>query len=789
MTTSTTAFIIQPATAAEVPTLVDIFDVAFRSEASERLFPRTPDVRGFWEATFNGYLNPKPDKPQSHIFAAKDEAGNVVGMVLWWIVPPGGINPWLDRVAELVPSLSQDMIVGWSEQFVQNNHKYMGEVSHVFLETLAVRDTCREPPPQLNMYELIEANAWVALRLPSDSIKVLQVAPNTTISLGKYGSFPSNLIIERPYHVTYELEDKRPDESFHRIRIVPHTELYADTVAEEAAGVDAESGTPLLAEEDVEYTVVDTGKDEVVARSTQEFIDEDARQTLTMEEIEALKREGAGAGKELITKLMLRHTALDLKTQFSLSKYKLLKTRKYIRRFTVLPYDPIQMGQYLLEDKEAGNKIMEMRDEMAALLACWANVHYGGPGDDSPGSIDTTDPVDLPADYDQTVREKWEQGEKQTLPEAGRWLVVDDTGGLLVASLAEKMGILYPNKGEETSAEAAEKPIQNGNQESLSEDKMDIDTTNNGVIASENGQAESSVDATGETATENGASTAKANKPIRPKLKRPHDFQVPFSTSNTITLVHQNSQANLSYLRQYGYDVTNPNHPPHPLLPHLLTLTWLQLIYPEADTTYSTPPPIVPADDMATWKANRRGNYHRKRRRWARIRHIVETARGGNFSGLVVASSMDPISILRHTLPLLAGGAPVAVYSPTLEPLTKLADCYSVARRGAWMSCADEEKQDTEGGAETSASATPGPPKLVRKEGTDEFPVNPTLLLGVSIQTSRVRKWQVLPNRTHPLMTSRGGAEGYVLTGWRAVPAEGKVEARGKFVKKQKREA
>ncbi|KAI6380833.1 hypothetical protein MCOR25_001504 [Pyricularia grisea] len=640
------------------------------------------------------------------------------------------------------------------------------------------------------MYELIEANAWVALRLPSDSIKVLQVTPNTTISLGKYGSFPSNLIIERPYHVTYELEDKRPDESFHRIRIVPHTELYADTVAEEAAGVDAESGTPLLAEEDVEYTVVDTGKDEVVARSTQEFIDEDARQTLTMEEIEALKREGAGAGKELITKLMLRHTALDLKTQFSLSKYKLLKTRKYIRRFTVLPYDPIQMGQYLLEDKDAGNKIMEMRDEMAALLACWANVHYGGPGDDTPGSIDTTDPVDLPADYDQTVRQRWEQGEKQTLPEAGRWLVVDDTGGLLVASLAEKMGILYPKKGDETSAEAAEKPTPNGNQDSLSEDKMEIDTTNNGVISSENGQTESSVDATGETATENGASTAKANKPIRPKLKRPHDFQVPFSTSNTITLVHQNSQANLSYLRQYGYDVTNPNHPPHPLLPHLLTLTWLQLIYPEADTTYSTPPPIVSAEDMATWKANRRGNYHRKRRRWARIRHIVETARGGNFSGLVVASSMDPVSILRHTLPLLAGGAPVAVYSPTLEPLTRLADCYSVARRGAWMSCADEdEKQEPEGGAETSASATPGPAKLVRKEGTEEFPVNPTLLLGVSIQTSRVRKWQVLPNRTHPLMTSRGGAEGYVLTGWRAVPAEGKVEARGKFVKKQKREA
>lgn len=38
-----------------------------------------------------------------------------------------------------------------------------------------------------------------------------------------------------------------------------------------------------------------------------------------------------------------------------------------------------------------------------------------------------------------------------------------------------------------------------------------------------------------------------------------------------------------------------------------------------------------------------------------------------------------------------------------------------------------------------------------------------------------------MPGRTHPLMTERGGAEGYVFTAFRAKPAEGHVEAMGKF--------
>jgi len=43
----------------------------------------------------------------------------------------------------------------------------------------------------------------------------------------------------------------------------------------------------------------------------------------------------------------------------------------------------------------------------------------------------------------------------------------------------------------------------------------------------------------------------------------------------------------------------------------------------------------------------------------------------------------------------------------------------------------------------------------------------------------------VLPGRTHPAMTSRGGAEGYLWTAARVIPAEGKISARGKYAKKR----
>lgn len=46
-----------------------------------------------------------------------------------------------------------------------------------------------------------------------------------------------------------------------------------------------------------------------------------------------------------------------------------------------------------------------------------------------------------------------------------------------------------------------------------------------------------------------------------------------------------------------------------------------------------------------------------------------------------------------------------------------------------------------------------------------------------------------MPERTHPMMTSKGGAEGYLFTATRVIPIEGRVEARGHGTRKKRKTA
>ena len=527
--------------------------------------------------------------------------------------------------------------------------------------------------------------------------------------------------------MTYEVQDRRDGESFSRLRVVPAGELNADALAEantneNSEPVEREDGNVIESADGEELTLVDD-KGKVIARSNRETIDDSARQTLTPEEIEELKSKGTGAGKDLIAKLLLSHTAIEQKTAYSLAKYKLLKTKKYIRWFTVLPLDVPLLGQWLLEDRDAG-KVLEFRAEMMALVGCWADVHWSGP-------------LSL----------------EENGPHGGRWLTVDDTGGLLVAVMAERMGILYQDSQEDE-------------EEHSFDDEEPLLALPDLATGGEAGREQS----------EHEKIKIHGHIP-----KRPHkdDFEIHYAPNNTITVLHSNTQPNLANLRYFGFDSSDPNppFPYHPLFTNLLPISWLQLLVPEEDPPYSEDPLDVDDDTLMSWKTNKRGNYHRKRRRWARTRHIVDNTRAGGFSGLAVASTMDPISVLRHTLPLLAGGSPVAIYSQSAEPLTALVDCFSLGRRAAWISTPPVEAQDKT------------PAELVKWEGTPDFPLNPTLLLGAGIQTSKARRWQVLPGRTHPFMTGKGGAEGYLFTGWRALPVGGKVSARGKFTNKRKSEA
>jgi len=509
-------------------------------------------------------------------------------------------------------------------------------------------------------------------------------------------------LIGRPYYFTYEVLERDDGEGKSRLRIVSTAELSRENLDDSERTPPESRDETLPAENGYQFDVPEP--DDFVMRNNRLTLDDTSKQTLSMEEIEELKKMDTGSGKELIAKIVAAHSGIDEKTAFSFAKYIKRKHQKYLKRFTVLPLDVTMLTNIMLEKEPS--RTMEMRVESLGLITSWANVRHGT----------ETDP-----DSD---------GHRVG---GGRWLVVDDTGGLLIAAMAEKMAILYPTSSEQDGQnhdrihDGEQQPVQNGD---------DGETKN--VQKAEN--------------------------------QHPKQHIVAQSaTYNTLTVIHPNTQPNLSLLRYFDYSVEDPDDK-HPLYTHLKTLTWLQFLDPEADALYHEPA-IIPDSELSKMKSGKKGNYYKKRRRWQRIKSVVEETRAGGFDGCVLASYMKAPGVLKHLVPLVRGGGQIVVYSPTVEPLTELVDLYSRERKSAFVRMMHQQhgKEATDDGFDE-----------------DDFPLNPTLLLNPMLQTTRAKHWQVLPGRTHPVMTSRGGAEGYVFSATRVNPASGKVEARGKFRKKRR---
>ncbi|KAJ4354087.1 tRNA (adenine(58)-N(1))-methyltransferase non-catalytic subunit trm6 [Didymosphaeria variabile] len=598
------------------------------------------------------------------------------------------------------------------------------------------------------MHSHVRPNTHIALRLPSGILKLVETTPNTNINLGKFGTFNSNQIIGRPYRLTYEFLEQEDPKAQPKLRVVPASELHAEALGSDHVTPAESREDDAPAEGGVAYDIV--GEDgEVIMRNNRLTVDDPSRQTLSMDEIEELKKAGSGSGKDIIEKIMASHMGIEEKTKFSLAKYTLRKSRKYLKRFTVLSLDIPLLTEYVTE-KEA-YRIMELRDDSLGLICSWANVHSGA-----------TSRVMTAEDGTNQVG-------------GGRWLVVDDTGGLVTAALAERMGILYP-PAEEEESDFEDFEEEDDNPQPEQNDNNTPATTVSGAAPTPATEDTPMPNATTDvTAT---APDGTSTDPLRiPRKPRQHIPQSSAST-NTLTVLHPNNQPNLSHLKYFGFDAGDPT-PSHPLYTHLKSLSWLQLLSPADDPTYLEPE-VIPEETLATLKSSKRGNYYRKRRRWERTKRVVDETRAGGFDGLVVASSMEPVSVLKGCVPLVKGGGQVVVYSPNAEPLVQLCDYYSKERRTAYIA-SQFGQQAHENGKRRKQIKLEEEEKdgMEGEDEEDSFPVNPTLLLAPSLQTARARQWQVLPGRTHAFMTSRGGADGFLFTATRVLPIEGKVEARG----------
>lgn len=548
-----------------------------------------------------------------------------------------------------------------------------------------------------------------------------------TVSLGKYGAFPANLIIGRPYHHTFEILDKADGASYSELRIIPTAELHAELLSHEyAETADSAVKTESKGQEDEPIDIV--GEDgQYVVRNNRLTIDDPSRQALKAEEIEMLKKGmSTGSGKDIIAKIMASHQALDEKTEFSLAKYTLRKSKKYLKRFTLLPLDVSMLGKWMIEEKDPA-RIMDLREEHLGLMLSWANVHGG-----------------------------LEEAVAPATTGSGRWLVVDETGGMITAAMAERMDLLYRRQGEEDNGSDQESAI-NGHAEQ--------ETATDAAQDDQDDERLHDADTATTTTTTPAANTTSRPNPPRKKKRKPLPDAMS-ATSNTLTVIHAAHQPNLSLFSYFDFDPNQPSD--HPLYTHLKTLSWLQLLHPESTATYTQKPATLTDEELAALKPSKRGLYHRKHRRFARTVRIIEETRAGGFDGLVVATVMDPTDVLNNLVPLVRGGGHVVVYSPSEQPLAELADTYSTARKAALLQAQ----------AEGQEPAIP----------SEDFPLDPRLLLAPTLQTARAKEWQVLPGRTHPMMTGRGGPEGYLFTGTRVIPSDEAVAARGVYNRKRKRE-
>ncbi|KAJ2733563.1 tRNA (adenine(58)-N(1))-methyltransferase non-catalytic subunit trm6 [Coemansia sp. Cherry 401B] len=184
---------------------------------------------------------------------------------------------------------------------------------------------------------VVKAGDSIIIRMPSTNSKFVCIKADTTISLGKFGSFMANELIGKPFGNTYEIEKGGT--------IRPHKQ----------AGFDGA---------------------EITEANNQEIVDNPDAQKLSFEEIEALKKQslaGDVSAQEIISSLTENNESFAKKTEFSKSKYIQRKQRKFMKSFV-----PLEATVYNVCDYFFGvnpGKIRGIRNDTLSQVLSLANVY------------------------------------------------------------------------------------------------------------------------------------------------------------------------------------------------------------------------------------------------------------------------------------------------------------------------------------------------------------------------------------------------------------------------------
>lgn len=206
----------------------------------------------------------------------------------------------------------------------------------------------------------IQANQHVLIKLPSEGMKIAFLREDGTISLGKFGSFKVSSIFGHPLGTTFEIGE---DQEAVPVKSMIHADEFAEKEINEEE---------LTKDQLTKYF-------EVSASSNQDIINIGLKiQKLDSKQIDELKKSGASSeiGQNIIEQIIAGHSAFDKKTVFSQQKYLRRKQQKFLRRFQVEYLSSTQLLNYYI-DKDI-QRVLYMSEESLGMLLSYANVRPGG---------------------------------------------------------------------------------------------------------------------------------------------------------------------------------------------------------------------------------------------------------------------------------------------------------------------------------------------------------------------------------------------------------------------------
>ncbi|KAG6889975.1 hypothetical protein C0995_012935 [Termitomyces sp. Mi166 len=182
---------------------------------------------------------------------------------------------------------------------------------------------------------VIEAGDLVLLKIPNGDIKGVKVEKDSTVTIGRLGSFYANELINQPYGLAFEIVNKR-------LKVVPPRTLRE------------------VEDTDATNELINDG----------EFV-----QPLTIEEIQKFKATGVHVS-EIIKKQIEQHANYSLKTEYSKEKYKKRKEAKYSKSFTTIEPTLFNVCDYWFNKDQA--RIRDLRTDSLSQLLNLANIRPGG---------------------------------------------------------------------------------------------------------------------------------------------------------------------------------------------------------------------------------------------------------------------------------------------------------------------------------------------------------------------------------------------------------------------------